>query len=96
MKAELHQAWQWILDQSKSPETAHKWFNGITRAIGSLDRNPKRCRLAPENDYFLHEIRQLLFGRRHGQYRVLFTIEENSVVILHIRHSARRFLDENE
>lgn len=35
------------------------------------------------------EIRQLIYGRRRGQYRVLFAIHEDAVEVLHVRHGAR-------
>ncbi|MCP4545517.1 MAG: type II toxin-antitoxin system RelE/ParE family toxin, partial [bacterium] len=34
------------------------------------------------------EIRHLIYG----SYRVLYTIDENSVHVLHVRHGARRYL----
>ena len=96
-KTELHQAYEWILEQSQSYEIAFKWFNEISQTVSSLDHNPRPCALAPENAYFKKEIRQLLYGKRTGRYRILFTIEEEkTVVILYIRQSARRHLDEEE
>lgn len=50
--------------------------------------------LAPENAEFSCAVRQLLYGHKPHQYRVLFTIEADTVVILHIRHGRRRRLDE--
>jgi plasmid stabilization system protein ParE len=38
---------------------------------------------------FKHELRQLVFGRRHGRFRVIFTIREDAVHVLHVRHGAR-------
>jgi hypothetical protein len=51
-----------------------------------------RCPLAPENKEFPFEVRQLLYGRKPHLYRVLFTIEGDTVVVLHIRHGRRRRL----
>jgi hypothetical protein len=45
--------------------------------------------VASESDEFPVEIRQLLYGRRPGVYRVLFTIAADTVRVLHIRLSAR-------
>jgi hypothetical protein len=58
-------------------------------AIDSLKTFPARCPLAPENEFFSQEIRQLLYGKGRGRYRVLFTISGNTVSVLHIRHSAQ-------
>lgn len=38
---------------------------------------------------FKYELRQLVYGRRHGRYRVIFTIRERAVHVLHVRHGAR-------
>jgi hypothetical protein len=35
------------------------------------------------------EVRQLLYGRRRS-YRALFLVRQQTVVVLHIRHTARR------
>jgi plasmid stabilization system protein ParE len=72
---------------------AEKWFAGLLKAIRSLSRFPRRHALAPENEAFDEEIRQLLYGRGHSQYRILFTIRAGEVHILHIRHTARRPLE---
>jgi len=42
---------------------------------------PKAFPLAPENDEFSEEIRQMVAGR----YRVLFTIKGRKVHVLHVR-----------
>jgi hypothetical protein len=42
---------------------------------------PKGFSLAPENDEFTEEIRQMIVGR----YRVLFTIKKGRVHVLHVR-----------
>jgi hypothetical protein len=39
------------------------------------------------------EIRQLLFRKRRSQFRILFTITDQRVVILSVRHHSRRPLD---
>jgi hypothetical protein len=53
---------------------------------------PRRCPIAPENDDFDVEVRQLLYG----EFRVLFTVEDDVVRVLHVRHGARRFLTPDE
>jgi hypothetical protein len=34
------------------------------------------------------ELRELLFGKRRGVYRILFVVDGRTVNILHIRHTA--------
>ncbi len=52
--------------------------------------------LAVENDKFPEEIRELLYGRggkRVHQHRIIFTIREDAVHILYVRHTARDELE---
>ncbi len=53
---------------------------------------PHRCPLAPENEEFEDEVRQHLYGKRDNKYRILFSIMDAEVQILHIRHGKRRRL----
>jgi plasmid stabilization system protein ParE len=89
---EIEEAYQWIFEQS--PENARRWRQRLLEKIRTLAHNPQRCPLAHENDHFPQEIRELLYGKRRGVYRILFTIVGETVSILHVRHAARRFLDE--
>jgi hypothetical protein len=52
--------------------------------------------MTPENEYAEEEIRQLLYGRRRGVYRILFTIEGDMVSVLTVRHGARGLLQPEE
>jgi plasmid stabilization system protein ParE len=89
-EAEAEEIFRWI--QQGSPGAAVRWYRGLREAIESLEQNPQRCPLAPENEFFEEEIHQLLYGKRRGVYRILFTIEDDVVSVLFIRHSARRVL----
>jgi len=84
---DLDEAYQWI--SARAPEAAGRWFSGFVEALNSLTTSPDRCGLASENDAVEPEIRQLLYGRRRGVYRVLFVITGDEVRVLHIRHAAR-------
>jgi plasmid stabilization system protein ParE len=92
-EAEIEAAYLWKRDNA--PQAAARWFTGIIEAINSLDQFPGRCPLAPENEHFTQDIRQLLSGQRHDVYRILFTIEGNTVHVLHVRHGAQQYLTEN-
>jgi hypothetical protein len=50
---------------------------------------PRRCALAPENDALTEEIRQLIYGKSRNKYRILFTIREDIVFVLHVRHRSQ-------
>ncbi len=79
---------EWLLDQ-QAGETGLRWFLNLEQAIQSLSNFPERCPLARENERFPFEVRQLLYGRRPHIYRILFTIEQDTVYVLHIRHGRR-------
>ena len=87
---EAEEAYLWIL--ARSPAGAARWWNGLEAAILSLEEMPARCPLAPEDPEFEEEIRELLYGKREHRYRILFTIRQDTVVVLHIRHGARKYL----
>ena len=82
---------EWLLSQHAG-DTGLRWFEGMERAIASLAEMPERCSLAPENKEFSFEVRHLLYGRRPHVYRVVFTIEDDTVYILHLWHSRRRLI----
>ena len=69
------------LSQVTSPVKASQWYSGLIQAVESLSQMPKRCPLAPENEYFSQEIRQLIYGRGRNSYRVLFTVLEGQNII---------------
>lgn len=79
----------WLLSQHAG-DAGIRWFLAMEEAIASLAEFPKRCSLAPENARFPFEVRQLLYGNKPHIYRILFTIDVETVKILHIRHARRR------
>ncbi len=85
---------EWLMAQ-QAGETGLRWLEGLKDTIDSLSELPHRCSLAPETVAFPFEVRQLLPGRKPHQYRVLFTIEADAVIVLHIRHARRLPLAEH-
>ncbi len=71
-------------------DVALRWYLGLTDAILSLEKRPNRCPVTPEKV----QLRHLLYGHRHHVYRVIFRVveRERNVVVLHVRHGARRGL----
>jgi plasmid stabilization system protein ParE len=82
---------EWLLSE-QAGETGIRWFVELERAIKSLESFPERCALAPENQRFPFEVRQLLYGRKPHVYRILFTVEGETIHVLHIRHGRRQVL----
>jgi plasmid stabilization system protein ParE len=84
------EAYFWISEQSGG--AALRWYEGLMKAFRSLERNPLRCPLAPESAFFEEEIRHLIYGK----YRILFTVEGETVFVLRVRHSAQEYLKPEE
>ena len=46
-EAGLEDPYLWVVE--RAPHQSAKWFNGLERAVLSLDQHPKRCPVAPES-----------------------------------------------
>jgi plasmid stabilization system protein ParE len=79
-----------------SREFAVRWYDGLARAAQTLEQTPLRCAKAHESTKFPFEVRELLFGKGLHKHRILFTLHEELVLVLHIRHSARRDFAEDD
>jgi len=89
-EAELEELYLWVVERAPSQGAA--WFNGLERAILSLEQLPKRCRIAPESFDPDQPVRVFNYGRSPHVYRVFFTIDETAKVVrvVHIRRGARQ------
>lgn len=67
-----------------SPQNALNWYLSIIDAIEKLDELAERCPVAPEDTEICKGIRHLIIG----DYRVLYHITGDVVMVLHIRHRA--------
>jgi plasmid stabilization system protein ParE len=92
-RADIHQQAHWLRDQA-SPAAANTWLAGRYKAIASLETRPLRCPIAAESHKFPEEIRELLHGRsKKHKHRIIFTIREDTVHVLYVRHTARDELE---
>lgn len=82
------------LQQHAAESTVANWYDRLLATVESLAENPQRCPKAAESERMGIDLREILFGKRRGVFRILFTIESKSVRIHTIRHAARRMLDE--
>jgi plasmid stabilization system protein ParE len=80
---------EWLLFQHAG-DTGKKWFEALQEAISSLAEFPARCPLAPEDAALPFEVRHLFYGHAPHVYRILFTIQDETVYVLHVRHGRRR------
>jgi plasmid stabilization system protein ParE len=82
---------EYIAARSKSG--AEGWARAFDKALAYLEENAASCPLAAENEYVDFEVRETLFKTRRGLiYRALFTIRENTAVILHVRGPGQDFV----
>jgi plasmid stabilization system protein ParE len=89
---DIAEAHLWLAEHDS--DTADRWFDAIYETIGSLQIFPERAPLAPESKSFDRQIREVFHGRRRHKYRILFTVSEHEVHVLHVRHGARLTLGE--
>jgi hypothetical protein len=61
-------------------------------SIATLQEKPRRCSLAIEHEIFSEKVHQLLHGKSKNTYRVLFTIRQDTVYILYVRHGSQATL----
>jgi plasmid stabilization system protein ParE len=86
-EADLQAAYRYIRD--RAPRAAKEWIREVRSSIRTLARFPERCPMSPESTLVGMPIRQLFFGRgSRGTYRILFTVSEKSVNVVHVRHGS--------
>ena len=73
---------------------ASRWFNGLERAIQSLESNPLRCPAAPETLDSKRPPLHLLSGKKPHSHRVIFELDRRNsrLLVLAIRHGVRNEL----
>lgn len=88
-EAELEELYLWLV--ARAPQEGAKWFNGLERAVLSLNQHPRRCPVAPESIDPDQPVRVLSYGRKPHVYRVFFTVDDDArlVRVVHIRRGAR-------
>ncbi len=89
---DIQEAFEWWRDHRSTDEALH-WYRRIVVAIDTLRNMPECCPFAPETDLHPLGLRELHFGvGRRPTHRIVFTIDGETVVVLRVRHSARRAL----
>ena len=89
-EAELEELYVWVVE--RAPQEGAAWYNGLERAVLSLDQHPERCPVALESIDPDLPVRVLSYGRTPHVYRVFFTVDDNAKVVrvVHVRRGARR------
>ena len=87
-RADAVEAFRWLAE--RSPDAAARWYAGLEKAIAKLSTMPERHPIAEdESEQLGITLRQMLYGRRRGVYRLFFSIEGETVTLHYVRHSAR-------
>jgi plasmid stabilization system protein ParE len=88
-------AFRWKAEHSA--KVAERWYAGLEKAIASLSKFPERHPVAEDESERLGiTLRLMVYGRKPGTYRLLFSIEGDTVVLHYIRHGARGLIDDEE
>ena len=82
-QADITAAATWLA--RTSPAAAVQWRRGVLSIIDKLETNPALYTAA---DLGL-DLRELLYGRRRSAYRILFTIDGQTVNVHRVRHAAQ-------
>jgi plasmid stabilization system protein ParE len=77
-----------IRHQQQDPLAAECWWNGLIKAILSLETIPQRHPAIPERRYFSEEMRQIIYF----SHRIIFSITRRKVTVLRIYHGSRQSL----
>jgi len=81
----------WLISEHAG-DTGFRWFEALEAGIETLAEFPERCALAPESRLFPFEVRQLLYGNKPHLYRILFTVHDKTVYVLHVRYRRRQLV----
>lgn len=84
----IREAHAWFM--AENPVYAAKWLDDIQSGVSALENLPESCPIAQESDDFDCEIRHLIIGRG-VPWRVFFTIDGETVHVLHVRHGSRDY-----
>ena len=79
-----------------SAAKATRWQQRANSSIRSLENDPNRCALAEEASDVGVDLRELIFGRGRHVFRVLFTIDGETVSVHRVRHAAQDRLTDAE
>jgi plasmid stabilization system protein ParE len=93
-EADIAAAVTWLARNNAA--AAARWRTGLFRIVENLETNPDRYPVADESADLGLDLRELLYGRQRGVYRILFTIEGQTVNVLRVRHAAQDRLSAGE
>ncbi len=88
-KRQLYESALWWAD-NRSSDQAIRWLAGFEEILSTLQDDPHRFALAPEDDAFSFAVRQLLYGLGQKKtHRAVFEVRNDQVLVHAIRHLAQ-------
>lgn len=82
-ESDVAEIWEYIAQDK--PEAATAFVLRLEEQISTLENFPERCQLVPENELLGTAYRHLVYGN----YRTIFKIVGNRVLILRVLHGTR-------
>jgi plasmid stabilization system protein ParE len=87
-RADVVEAFWWIAD--RSPTAGDRWYAGLEKAVAKLSKFPERNPVAEDESELVGiTLRELLHGKRPNVYRILYSVEVDTVYLHYLRSSAR-------
>lgn len=87
-EADVDAVLRWFHEQ-RATVAGQRWLSRLMTKLDTLETRPERFTVAAESEDIGIEIRELLFGKRQGIYRILFRIDKRNVYILRVWRGAR-------
>ena len=84
------------IQRGVSISSSRRWNRRIVAAIAALTNNADRYPEADEAADLGLDLRCKLHGRRPNVYRILFTIDGDTVNVLRVRHAAQDTLADDD
>lgn len=85
----------WLAQRSR--QGAITWYESWLEALRRLQTSAQICEVASEAEGRKRDVRQAFFKTRRGRkYRILFTLQAQTVVILHVRGPGQDLLDPDD
>jgi plasmid stabilization system protein ParE len=86
---EIDEAMEWRAH--RSIPRAMRWYLELMEAIRSLTDDPEQWGHAQESEWY-PGLRERIFGKKRGIYRILFEIRADTVYILRVRSGVQDLL----
>lgn len=83
---DVQQTYEYI--RRNGPADPERWLSGLEEKLASLEEFADWKVFAPENEIARREICQLSYG----PFRILYSIQDDDVYVLTVRHGSRRFM----